>query len=201
VSCGPGVERRSLRRKTKKGPQKQAFFQQCELTSTCAVRRAIEGNPLLSSGRSLLASESPIVRAFPGRQDLTSLSTGIGSFKYTPLIRTLQGSACTLWYIKSETAGQGNKAPSCRAFRQHFCPVHPISIGGSSTFSEDKNGMRFDEGMIEKGRQAQTHFERAFAVQRTARMASPTLQFRVGVPPAHRPRRRVRLRMQRSRHS
>jgi len=81
---------------TKKGLRKDRPFSYMQLTSTCAVRRAIEGNPWLSSGWSLLASESPAGQACPVRQGLISLSTGIGSFKYTPLIRTLQGSARNL---------------------------------------------------------------------------------------------------------
>ncbi len=48
------------------------------------------------SGQSLLASERPIEWACPIQQDLTSLSTGIGSFNYAHSQRTLQGSARNL---------------------------------------------------------------------------------------------------------
>ena len=85
----------------------------------------------------MLAAESPIARAFPVRQGLISLSTGIGSFKYMPSIRTLQGSARNLPYSKSLVFRQGNKGLFVRDRSQPW-PRPGVVIGTTPVFSTGK---------------------------------------------------------------
>jgi hypothetical protein len=85
----------------------------------------------------LLAAESPSARAFPVRQGLISLSTGIGSFKYMPATRTLQGSARNLPYSKSLIFRQGNKGLPA-AGRSQPWPRPGIIIGTIPVFSTGK---------------------------------------------------------------
>jgi len=85
----------------------------------------------------LLAAGSPIAWAFPVRQGLISLSTGIGSFKYMPSIRTLQGSARNLRYNKSLIFRQGNKGlPATKRSRRR--PRPEVVIGTTPVFSTGK---------------------------------------------------------------
>ena len=85
----------------------------------------------------MLAAGSPIARAFPVRQGLISLSTGIGSFKYMPTIRTLQGSARNLLYSKSLIFRQGNKGlPATDRSRRR--PRPEVVIGTTPLFSTGK---------------------------------------------------------------
>ena len=86
----------------------------------------------------MLASESPIEQAFPIRQGLISLSTGIGSFKYMPSIRTLQGSARNLPYSKSLIFRQGNKGLPITRIGADVRPRPRFVIGTAPVFSTGK---------------------------------------------------------------
>ena len=127
-----------LRWQIEKGLQTQAFYLSCQPTSTCAVRKAFEENPLLQGGQPLLMSESPIDWAFPVHQDLASLRTGIGSFNRTCPQRTLQGLACIFAYTRCRAPSQGSAASAGNPDRPVRTP-HLLHFGPHKPFSAPKS--------------------------------------------------------------